>query len=936
MPITSRVVVHANPAAHVDLSACAQEPIHVPGMIQPHGFLLVLEAPRLIIRQASDNAARHITLTPDQLIGHPIEKILGADQSLQLRMMLRGDDLIHANPMKLRMPATPHGRLFDVLVHRVGKELVFEAEPISDGTEGILQTYYVEVRRATARLQATQSEDELCAAVAHEFRLITGYARVMVYRFDPQWNGSVVAESRAVGVSSSYLGLHFPASDIPEQARRLYTAKRLGCIPDVGYNPVTLSPPTRAGSPLDMTHCGLRSVSPIHLEYLRNMGVGATLTVSLLKDGELWGLIACHHNQPKPVCPERRLACSFLAQITESQLKLRAEADESSDRMQTSVIQVRLVNLLAQAGSLRGLANDPASLLDYGGAQGVAVVQGSDCTLLGNTPEHAQLPGLLAFIQRSLVKGVYATDSLANAYPPAEQFKAAASGVLAIEISRERADYLMWFRPEQVHTVNWAGNPDKSVSVDPATSRLHPRMSFELWKQSVSLQSTPWRRRELEAAVSLRSTLRSVMSSEEERSREAREEAQELRKSRDSAEAANTAKSQFLANMSHELRTPLTAILGFADLLIDTRDAAITEDVRQDHLRTIKRNGEHLLAVINDILDLSKIEAGKMSVESIPVSPVQLLLDVESLMSVKARAKGLSLSIGLTTPIPATIRTDPVRLKQILVNLVGNAIKFTQAGGVTLRASFDGKSSGGPALRVEAIDTGIGMTAEQMSSLFGAFTQADESMTRRFGGTGLGLRISRSLARLLGGDVTASSEAGRGSVFTAHISTGPIDGVPMVQTLQADRTSADRRTAPTADTSAALKGRRIFLAEDGPDNQRLLSYHLRKAGADVIIFNDGKQALQAMTKDGTVEGPLLDVPPCDLLLSDMQMPEMDGYTLARHLRNKGWSRRILAITAHAMSGDQDKCLAAGCDGYISKPINGATLVQACKDAMPKP
>jgi len=930
----SPVGTDADASDRQDLWGCASEPIHIPGLIQPHGFLLVLDGAGMIIRQASENTARHIDTPAEQLVGRALEEFLGTDQSVQTRTMLRGSDLIQANPLKLRIPATPHGRVFDVLVHRVGRDVVFEAEPIGADDEGIAQTSYGEVREATARLQATQSEETLCEVVADEFRTITGYDRVMVYRFDQDWNGRVVAESKADGVSGSYLGLHFPDTDVPEQARRLYTVKRLGCIPDVGYAAVALSSgaSARGSAPLDMTHCGLRSVSPIHLEYLRNMGVGATMTISLLKDGTLWGLVACHHSQPKRVCPERRLACSFLAQIAESQLKLRAEGADASYRMQTSVIQVRFVNLLAQAESLGGLADDPAGVMDFVDAEGAAIVHGTECILLGETPDRAELPGLVEFVQRSLVHGVYATDSLAAAYPVAERFAASASGMLAIEISRERGDYLLWFRPEQVHTVDWAGNPEKAVSLDKGTSQLHPRESFELWKQDVTLHSTRWLPREIEAADGLRTTLRSVMASEEERSREAREEAQALRTARDKADAANIAKSEFLANMSHELRTPLTAILGFTDLLADTRDTTLTEELRQEHVRTIKRNGEHLLAVINDILDLSKIEAGKMSVESIAVNPIEVLLAVESLMSVKASAKGIALAVELATPIPGTIQSDPVRLKQVLMNLVGNAIKFTESGSVSMRVSFEPTTADGPALRIEVVDTGVGMTAEQIANLFSAYAQADASTTRRFGGTGLGLRISRSLARLLGGEVTVTSEVGKGSVFTTQVSTGRVDGVPMVKTLEAGRTTrAEEGAAPVDDTTTALNGMRIFLAEDGPDNRRLLCHHLRKAGAEVESFENGKLALQALTTDGTTEGPLLDDPPCDLMLTDMQMPEMDGYTLARQLRNKGWTKRIVAITAHAMAGDLDKCLAAGCDGYVSKPINAAALVQACRD-----
>ncbi|MBX3376172.1 MAG: PAS domain-containing protein [Phycisphaeraceae bacterium] len=394
------------------------------------------------------------------------------------------------------------------------------------------------------------------------------------------------------------------------------------------------------------------------------------------------------------------------------------------------------------------------------------------------------------------------------------------------------------------------------------------------------------------------------------------------------AESANRAKSEFLANMSHEIRTPMTAILGYADLLSDC-----SEEERETYIDTIKRNSDHLLSIINDILDVSKIEAGKMTVESVPVDPALVLGDIASLMAVKARARGISFSLEHDTPLPPTIRTDPVRLRQILLNLVGNAIKFTEIGGITVRAAFEPDAPAGPRLRLTISDTGIGMTREQVDRLFAAFQQADSSTTRRFGGSGLGLRISRSLANLLGGDISVSSQPGRGSTFTVTIAAAPIS-VPSTSLPAAPRTDHSISAEPPAD-HAPLKGRRILLAEDGPDNQRLIAFHLRKAGATVIPCDNGLAALKALTADGSHAGPL--APPAfDLILTDIQMPEMDGYTFARTLRDRGWTRPIIALTAHAMAGDADKCLSAGCNAYLSKPIDRVSLVERCREFLDQP
>jgi diguanylate cyclase (GGDEF)-like protein len=502
----------------IDLSNCATEQIHIPGMIQPHGLMLVLDAEALVIRRVSNNSAELVKILPGDLVDRPLEDLLGAEQSARLRMILRGDNLIRTNPLRLILPDGAEGRAFNTLVHHVDSELVFEAEPIEEDDKAAFRTFYDEVRRATARLLTTESEEALCKVSVDEVRGIIGYDRVMIYRFDDEWNGAVIAESKDEQLPSSYLGLYFPASDIPAQARQLYTINRLRCIPDAGYAPVQVIAGKNAAAhfPLNMSQCVLRSVSPMHLEYLQNMGVGATVTVSLLKNGSLWGVVACHNYGPKKVSAERRLTCSFLGQIIESQLNVREDAAERLYRVQTSAIQMRLLDLVARASSLSELGKDPESALDFVDAKGLAIAQGMKFTLLGQTPDEIEIPGLIDLMTDSPDHGVYATDSLSTSYPLAEKFGDVASGMLGMEISRERGDYLLWFRPEHARVVNWAGDPDKPVIVQNGSTRLHPRKSFEIWKQMVTLHSKHWRACEIAAVIELNRTFRSVIAGEEE------------------------------------------------------------------------------------------------------------------------------------------------------------------------------------------------------------------------------------------------------------------------------------------------------------------------------------------------------------------------------------------------------------------------------------
>ncbi len=394
------------------------------------------------------------------------------------------------------------------------------------------------------------------------------------------------------------------------------------------------------------------------------------------------------------------------------------------------------------------------------------------------------------------------------------------------------------------------------------------------------------------------------------------------------AEAASKAKSEFLANMSHEIRTPLTAILGYADLLADAGD--ITPQRRGETIAVIRRAGEHLLTVVNDILDLSKIEAGRLEVEQIESDIPRILEAVSSLMSPRAQAKGITLGVGLDTPMPARATLDPTRFRQILINLVGNAVKFTDVGTVTLRVSAqqpgadgqrgpDAASGGRCCLCIDVEDSGQGMSPEQADRLFSHFTQADASVTRRHGGTGLGLAISRRLARLMGGDVTLVRTApGRGSTFRLVLPIAVCPDAPWVDRFA----HAEVQPSAQPQSETAFRGR-ILLAEDGPDNRKLISFHLSRAGAQVDIAENGKIALE-MIAAAAQRGQ-----PYDLLVSDMQMPEMDGYSLARALRGQGNPIPIIALTAHAMAEDRQRCVEAGCDDYASKPIDRARLLASC-------
>jgi PAS domain S-box-containing protein len=391
------------------------------------------------------------------------------------------------------------------------------------------------------------------------------------------------------------------------------------------------------------------------------------------------------------------------------------------------------------------------------------------------------------------------------------------------------------------------------------------------------------------------------------------------------AEEANRAKSAFLANMSHEIRTPLTAMLGFAEILGEEDNSPHKLEHRKNITETIKKSGKHLLTIINDILDLSKIEANKMTVEKVSTSPLSLLCEVETLMLPSATGKGVSLDVSLTSPLPDSIYGDPTRLRQVLLNLVGNSIKFTEAGRIQIKASSICENNC-TLLVVDIEDTGMGMSGEQTERVFSPFGQGDNSMTRIHGGTGLGLSLSRRFARMMGGDVQLlHTEIGRGSCFRMQIPLEAVADARWFASLEQYKISlkCDAAAEPPAANKIRLSGR-ILLAEDGIDNQRLIAFHLRSAGATVETADNGRIALEMIERQNAAGTPF------DLLVSDMQMPEMDGYSLARTLREAGSKIPILALTANAMSDDELKCIDAGCDGYTTKPISKSVLLSKCE------
>ncbi len=398
----------------------------------------------------------------------------------------------------------------------------------------------------------------------------------------------------------------------------------------------------------------------------------------------------------------------------------------------------------------------------------------------------------------------------------------------------------------------------------------------------------------------------------------------ELQAARDTAQAALRTKHELLANVSHELRTPLTSMLGYADLILDNGEAPQMPLDRVGFAQSIRRSGQHLLSLINELLELSRLEAGRVDVHRLPVNPMELLREVRLALEPLIEAKEIKLTVGADGPLPVWVLTDPAFVRKILLVLGRNAIKFTECGAVRVMCKAVESASGTACLQFDVEDTGIGIDPGTVERLFEPFVQADAGMSRRFGGMGLGLAISRRLARALQGEVVlVRTKPGAGTTFRCTVPALESDAPPA---NACDVVTPHGHKSRIAE--APLAGR-VLLAEDGPDNQRLIAHVLRRAGATVTVVDDGRKAMDAAL------GAVGRGEPFDLILMDMQMPDMDGYEATALLRERGYAHPIVALTAHSFPEDREKCLASGCDEYASKPIDRAKLVSLCAHWMAK-
>ena len=731
---------------HVDLSVCEKEPIRIPGSIQPHGFYVGMLRGDFRVVQVSDNIAVHIGKSVDEALESDLAGLIGAEPAQQLAQKIAAHEL-EERPRFLTSLPLRQGIYFDVLGYACGDMAVLEFERAARQETADFWHLYPLIGNFLGKLHDADSVDELSRIAAAEIKNVTGFGRVLVYRFDDDGHGHVLAEARDPAYHS-YLHQRFPASDVPRQARELYVANRLRLICDANYVPSLLVPSHNplTGQPSDLTFSGLRSVSPVHLRYMKNMGTMASMSVSIVIKGQLWGLISCHNAEPRYLPFEVRTACEQIGEILALRIESKEDRDEYNYRLELRRTLVVMLAALSQSDDFIGnMSSVEHELLRFASASGAALVFEGKIARYGDAPDESSIGELVSWISANVTDDVFHTHVLSEHFPPAASFKNIASGILALSISRLHRHYLIWFRPEVVQEIDWAGNPHLKPGDGAVSQQLTPRASFDTWHETVIGTSLPWRSSEIEIAAEFRTALLGIVL---ERAEQMAELAEELGRANKELEA-------FSYSVSHDLRAPMRHIVGFSDLLLEF-DGKNLSDRGKRFVSNISEAARFAGKLVDDLLSFSQ-----MGRAALRVAPVDMNDLVETTISRVFSDIGERKLTWDLQRLP-TIEGDPAFLQLAIYNLLSNAVKYTRTREEAIVTISMQETATERIFHVA--DNGVGFNMEYVHKLFGVFQRLHRM--EEFEGTGIGLANVRRIIERHGGRIWATGVPDEGATFS--------------------------------------------------------------------------------------------------------------------------------------------------------------------------
>lgn len=724
----------------VDLTNCDKEPIHIPGKVQSHGFLIAIDKSSLAITYLSENIADFLNVLPKELLDKPVsllselikqDPVFNVEDLLALGIIRKSFDAISPHPVEI------NGEPFYLIISSSVNDWLLEFEPVT--LQYDIQSLIG--RSASVMLQG-KSVSALLKGAAVEVKKLIGYDRIMIYKFLDDGHGEVVAEEKNDDLEP-FFGLHYPASDIPKQARELYKLNLTRLIADVNTNDAPILT-YRENTPLDLTNGSLRAVSPIHIQYLKNMGVDSSFSISLLANGELWGLIACHNYTPKFIDYKAREGSKLIGEILSSALEYR-QAEEDSEMVEQfkDTASVLLEHLNRDKYLVDALTRHSKTLLDVTKGSGVAIIFENDLKTIGNVPDENSIWELADWLKENNDESIYYTHRLSEIFHPAKRYKDIASGMLACSISKDPDEVIIWFKPEQISTVNWAGNPEKPVNPsEKGIASLSPRKSFETWSQVVNNTSDKWLPEEITSVLRIREIIVTYIN----------KKANEIRLLNEKLQAAYEELDTFSYTISHDLRTPLTSIKTYAELML--KNKSIDEGGRKMLDRILNGAGK-MNFLIKEILNLARVGRSEIVYETVNMQV--LLKEVSTEVWAAFKADNTELVLGQLVDI----KGDKTMIAQVFTNLISNAVKYSsmvEKPRVELSAFVD---SGETIYAIK--DNGMGIDNRYYDRVFELFKRMDN--VKEIEGTGVGLAIVKRIVERHNGRVWFESKLNAGSTF---------------------------------------------------------------------------------------------------------------------------------------------------------------------------